>query len=51
MEPTISTETPHDHVLAVDTEYAPDGTLLTIGIANRTDVRVWDVSDGTGGLG
>lgn len=45
----ITTETPIDKVLSVDTEYAPDGTLLSIGIANRTHARVWDVSDGIEG--
>jgi hypothetical protein len=34
-----------DKVLSVDTEYAPDGSLLTVALAGARTARVWDVAD------
>lgn len=45
----ITTEVPVDKVMSVDTEYDPNGRLLTIAIADRTHARVWDISDGIEG--
>lgn len=38
----------HDRIVGIDTEYAPDGALLTIAIATAQYARVWDVGDGLG---
>ena len=36
---------PTGKLLAVDTEYSPDGTILTVALANSTQSFAWDVDD------
>jgi hypothetical protein len=36
---------PTGKLLSVDTEYDPDGNILTVGLADRTHSFTWDVDD------